>query len=75
MNDEEPEVRCAAIKRLGDFGILLEKEFLVDKVVPNFKALSTDSFPYVRQALSESLFNLCGRLGKDGTIEHIVPIY
>ena len=48
LADEEPEVRSAAVKRLGDFGILLEKEFLIDKVVPNLKGLLTDTFPYVR---------------------------
>ena len=39
LEDSESEVRTAAIRRLSDFGTILDSETLIKSVIPNLKKL------------------------------------
>jgi serine/threonine-protein phosphatase 2A regulatory subunit A len=44
-------------------------------MLPCVRELSTDSSQYVRSALAGVVMELAPILGKDNTIEHLVPIF
>ena len=60
LEDIEPEVRTAAIRRLSDFGLILDAKVLISSIIPSLNKLKTDQFTYVRQALAENLRFSCG---------------
>ena len=75
LEDTESEVRTAAVRRLCDFGKVLDPKVLIQNVIPNLKKLQTDQFGYVRQALAENLLSISQIIDKGPTNEHILPIF
>lgn len=75
LEDIEPEVRTAAIRRLSDFGLILDSKVLINSIIPSLNKLKTDQFTYVRQALAENLLSICKIIEKGPTNEHILPIF
>ena len=48
LEDTESEVRTAALRRLQDFGKILDQNVLKSQVVPSLAKLQKDQFSYVR---------------------------
>lgn len=64
MEDTESEVRTAAVRRLGEYGKILDQKVLLQTVIPSLNKLQTDQFTYVRQALAENILSLCPIIDK-----------
>jgi len=75
LEDSESEVRTAAVRRLQDYGKVLEPKVLIQTVIPSLNKLQTDQFTYVRQALAENILSICPIIEKGPTNEHILPIF
>ena len=75
LEDNESEVRTAAVRRLQDFGKILDAKTLITSVIPSLNKLQKDQFTYVRQALAENLLAICPIIEKGPTNEHILPIF
>ena len=75
LEDSESEVRTAALRRLSDFGKILDAKTLINSVIPSLVKLQKDQFSYVRQALAENLLSICPVIEKGPTNEHILPIF
>ena len=48
LEDAESEVRTAAVRRLSDYGCLLDAKILIQNIIPSLNKLKSDQFPYVR---------------------------
>src|SRR3984957_3220632 len=57
------------------FSKLLEKEVILARIVPCVRDLSQDSSQHVRAALANQISGLAPLLGKDATIEHLLPLF
>lgn len=75
LKDIESEVRNAALCNLADFCRILDKQDILQKIIPEIAALSTDTFVYVRCALAENLLTICPIIGQKDSNELIVPIF
>ena len=75
LEHTESEVRTAAVRRLSDFGMILDAQFLISTIIPSLQKLKTDQFTYVRQALAENLVSISPIIEKSATNEHILPIF
>lgn len=75
LEDTESEVRTAAVRRLSDYGQVLEAKLIIQTIIPSLVKLQTDQFVYVRQALAENLLSICPIIEKGPTNEHVLPIF
>lgn len=57
------------------FSKLLEKEVILARIVPCVRDLSQDSSQHVRSALANQINGLAPLLGKEATIEHLLPLF
>ena len=57
------------------FSKLLEKEVVLARVVPCVRDLCQDVSQHVRAALASQISGLAPLLGKDATIEHLLPLF
>jgi len=57
------------------FSKLLDKEVILARIVPCVKELSQDPSQHVRAALANQINGLAPLLGKDTTIEHLLPLF
>lgn len=57
------------------FAKLLDREVILARIVPCVQALSSDSSQHVRASLAQQISGLAPLLGKDSTIEVLVPLY
>lgn len=57
------------------FSKLLDKEVILARIVPCVRDLSQDSSQHVRAALANQISGLAPLLGKDPTIEHLLPLF
>ena len=57
------------------FSKLLDKEVILARIVPCVKELSQDQSQHVRAALANQINGLAPLLGKDATIEHLLPLF
>ena len=57
------------------FSKLLEKEVILARIVPCVRDLSQDSSQHVRAALANHIAGLAPLLGKESTIEHLLPLF
>lgn len=48
LQDQESEVRTAAVRRLQDYCKVLSQETLINTIIPALNKLKTDQFTYVR---------------------------
>ncbi|KAG5394927.1 hypothetical protein IGI04_024890 [Brassica rapa subsp. trilocularis] len=77
--DDQDSVRLLAVEGCAALGKLLEPQDCVAHILPvivNFsQELSTDSSQHVRSALASVIMGMAPVLGKDATIEHLLPIF
>lgn len=57
------------------FAKLLEKEVILARVVPYVRDLCQDTSQHVRAALANQISGVAPLLGKDATIEHLLPLF
>ena len=57
------------------FSKLLDKEVILARIVPCVRDLSQDTSQHVRAALANQISGLAPLLGKDATIEHLLPLF
>jgi serine/threonine-protein phosphatase 2A regulatory subunit A len=60
--------------RVG-FSKLIDRDVILARIVPCVQALSSDSSQHVRASLAQQISGLAPLLGKDSTIEVLVPLY
>lgn len=75
LRDSEAEVRVAAAGKVSSFSKLLTAPQIVTSIIPCVRELSMDSSQYVRAALAGVVMEMAPVLGKQLTIEHLVPIF
>jgi serine/threonine-protein phosphatase 2A regulatory subunit A len=89
LKDQEAEVRTASASQvpgkfftlIGDmmlmagFSKLLDRDVILARIVPCVQALSTDSSQHVRASLAQQISGLAPLLGKESTIDVLVPLY
>eukprot|EP00824_Muranothrix_gubernata_P008478 TRINITY_DN2090_c0_g1_i3.p1 TRINITY_DN2090_c0_g1~~TRINITY_DN2090_c0_g1_i3.p1 ORF type:complete len:514 (-),score=68.91 TRINITY_DN2090_c0_g1_i3:23-1531(-) len=64
-NEENPIIKRASSKKLGDFAAIVEKEFVISEIIPVFKSLSGDEQDQVRVLCISSLISLAKCLTKE----------
>lgn len=75
LKDNEGEVRKAIAKQLPGFGKLINKDILLEKILPQVEILSNDQSEFVRASLASEITGLTPLLSKDIVIEHLLPIF
>ncbi|KVH97580.1 Armadillo-like helical [Cynara cardunculus var. scolymus] len=77
--DDQDSVRLLAVEGCAALGKLLEPQDCVAHILPvivNFsQELSSDSSQHVRSALASVIMGMAPVLGKDATIEQLLPIF
>lgn len=74
LSDTEAEVRVASAKKVSPFCQFVEVDKIVESILPHVKELSTDSSQYVRISLASVAMQLAPLLGKNETINHLIPV-
>lgn len=54
---------------------MVDRDTILTKVLPCVRDLSTDASQHVRAALATHISGLAPLLGKDATIEHLLPLF
>jgi serine/threonine-protein phosphatase 2A regulatory subunit A len=54
---------------------LVDRDTILTKILPCVRDLSADSSQHVRAALGTHISGLAPLLGKDATIEHLLPLF
>lgn len=54
---------------------MLEKEVILARIVPCVRDLSQDASQHVRAALAMQISGLAPLLGRESTIEHLLPLF
>lgn len=79
MKDPEAEVRAAAAHKVRDFCQALDPAFreslIMNQILPCVKELVSDANQHVKSALAAVIMGLSPILGKDNTIEHLLPLF
>lgn len=75
LRDSEAEVRVAAAGKVSAFCKCLTPLQIVQHVIPCVRELSMDSSQYVRAALASVVMELAPVMGKQHTIDHLVPVF
>jgi serine/threonine-protein phosphatase 2A regulatory subunit A len=57
------------------FSKLVDRDTILAKILPCVQALSTDSSQHVRAALGNHISGLAPLLGKEATIDHLLPLF
>jgi serine/threonine-protein phosphatase 2A regulatory subunit A len=57
------------------FSKLLDRDVILARIVPCVQALSSDSSQHVRASLAQQISGLAPLLGKESTIDVLVPLY
>lgn len=57
------------------FSKLLDKEVILLRVIPCVRDLCQDTSQHVRAAVANQIAGLAPLLGKDATIEHLLPLF
>ncbi len=57
------------------FAKSLEKEVILARIVPCVRDLCQDTSQHVRAAVANQIAGLAPLLGKDATIEHLLPLF
>ncbi|CAG7862247.1 unnamed protein product [Brassica rapa] len=64
-----------AVESLCRVGTQMRESELVDHFLPLVKELSSDSSQHIKSALASVIMGMAPVLGKDATIEHLLPIF
>ncbi|KAE8666074.1 Serine/threonine-protein phosphatase 2A 65 kDa regulatory subunit A beta isoform [Hibiscus syriacus] len=75
LRDNEAKVRIAAAGKVTKFSRILSPYLVNQHILPCVKELSSDSSQHVRSALASVIMGMAPVLGKDATIEQLLPIF
>ncbi|CAL5393047.1 unnamed protein product [Camellia sinensis] len=75
LPDNEAEVRIATAGKVTKFCQILNPELAIQHILLCVKELSSDSSQHVRSALASVIMGMAPILGKDATIEQLLPIF
>jgi serine/threonine-protein phosphatase 2A regulatory subunit A len=79
LKDCEGEVRDAAAEKLQSFCSALpeegRKEGIIESLLPVIKPLTQDANQHVKIALAQVVMGLAPLLGKESTVEHLLPVF
>lgn len=79
LKDSEAEVRAAAANKVKDFCQNLDaarrEEIIMVGILPYVKELVADTNQHVKSALAGVIMGLSPILGKNNTIEHLLPLF
>ena len=67
--------RSSLIWLVIGFSKLVDRDTILAKILPCVQALSTDSSQHVRAALGNHISGLAPLLGKEATIDHLLPLF
>ncbi|CAB1348505.1 unnamed protein product [Coregonus sp. 'balchen'] len=79
LKDCEAEVRSAAAKKVKEFCENLPEDsretIIMTHILPCVKELVSDTSQHVKSALASVIMGLSTILGKDNTVEHLLPLF
>lgn len=79
LKDCEAEVRAAVAHKVKDFCEQLphdtRENTIMQNILPHVKQLVTDANQHVKSALASVIMGLSPIVGKDATIEHLLPLF
>lgn len=79
LKDAEAEVRAAAAQKVRDFCQNLpqanQEQTIMRDILPSVKELVTDANQHVKSALASVIMGLAPILGKDLTVDHLLPLF
>jgi serine/threonine-protein phosphatase 2A regulatory subunit A len=75
LRDNEAEVRIAAAGKVAKFCDIVAPQVASQHILPCVKELSTDSSQHVRAALASVIMGMAPLLGKEATIDQLLPIF
>lgn len=79
LKDCEAEVRSASAHKVKEFCQALDpanrERLIMDQVLPCVKELVNDANQHVKSALASVIMGLSPILGKENTIEHLLPLF
>ncbi|GKB52329.1 serine/threonine-protein phosphatase 2A 65 kDa regulatory subunit A beta isoform-like protein [Tanacetum coccineum] len=75
LRDNEAEVRIAAAGKVTKFSRILGLELAIQHILPCVKELSSYLSQHVRSALASVILGMDPVLGKDASIEQLLPIF
>ena len=61
--------------RFSGFSKLIEREVILARIVPCVRDLSHDTSQHVRAALANQISGLAPLLGREATVEHLLPLF
>lgn len=66
-------MKKAGTRNLGEFSQVVEKEYILSDLVPNFMTLSKDDSDAIRVILLEQVFPIANKLNKDEQAKNLMP--
>ncbi|KAK9321343.1 armadillo-type protein [Lipomyces orientalis] len=75
LKDSEAEVRTVIAKQVPGFCQLVDRESVLDEILPCIEDLVNDPSQHVRAALATKISGLAPILGKDLTIKYLLPMF
>ena len=73
LQDNEPEVRTGACRKLVDFCRLITAEEIVTHIVPVLNPLISD-FDYIKATLASNIAKLMPLVGRANSSQHLLPL-
>lgn len=73
-HEDTPMVRRAAVIEMGKFAKVLEKNFLISDLIPDFRGLAQDEQDQVRTLCIDSLIEVAKLLSKEENKLHTLPL-
>lgn len=73
-HEETPMLKKAIASKIGDFALVLEKQYVVNELIQQFKDLASDDQDYVRVTSLNSLKPIISILSDDLNKTHILPV-
>ncbi|GCB74897.1 hypothetical protein scyTo_0019679 [Scyliorhinus torazame] len=79
MKDCEAEVRASTASKVRDFCENLptdgRQQIIMTHILPSVKELVSDANEHVKSALASVIMGLSPMLGKENTVEHLLPLF
>lgn len=79
LKDTEAEVRASAATKVKEFCANLDKssqeQIIMTSILPSVKELVSDPNQHVKSALASVIMGLSPLLGRQNTIEHLLPLF